>query len=196
MAACLQGRAGLPGTAWRPPASVPAGRLTPARPACLTARTCTGWRGRRAATSFPWIPFPPHQLVTSAAYFRRRACATGPETSPRRRARPPRRCHDRPHAGARAEMRLRRERAHRPRGEQCFAPLGMTKSRQVDRHEMRMFGESQPGGLESEYSLRPGAQQQGVIVAVPALRRSGSTSRRWFGTASRSIRSANCGVGR
>ena len=61
------------------------------------------------------------------------------------------------------------ELAHRPRGEQRVAALGMTESRQVDRHEMRVFGESQPGRLEGEQALRPRAQQQGVIVPVLAL---------------------------
>ena len=61
------------------------------------------------------------------------------------------------------------ELAHRPRREQRIAALGMTESRQVDRHQMRVFGEPQPGRLEGEQALRPRAQQQRVIVPVLAL---------------------------
>ena len=62
------------------------------------------------------------------------------------------------------------ELAHRPRREQRVAALGMTEPRQVDRHQMRVLGEPQPGRLEREQTLRPWAQQQGVIVAILALR--------------------------
>ena len=61
------------------------------------------------------------------------------------------------------------ELAHRPRREQLIAALGMTESRQVDGHQMRVLGEPRPGRLEGEQALRPRAQQQGVIVPVLAL---------------------------
>ena len=61
------------------------------------------------------------------------------------------------------------ELAHRPRREQRIATLGMTEPRQVDRHQMRVFGESRPHRLEREQALRPRAQQEGVIVPVLAL---------------------------
>ncbi len=61
------------------------------------------------------------------------------------------------------------ELAHRPRREQRVATLGMAEPGQVDRHQMGVFGEPDPGRVEREQALRPRAQQQGVIVAVLAL---------------------------
>jgi hypothetical protein len=62
------------------------------------------------------------------------------------------------------------ELAHRPRGQQRVPALGMTEPRQVDRHQMGAFGQPRPHRLEGEQAFRPRAQQQGVIVAVLALR--------------------------
>jgi hypothetical protein len=61
------------------------------------------------------------------------------------------------------------ELAHRARRQQRIAALGMTESRQVDRHQMHVFGEPQPGRLEREQALRPRTQQEGVLVAALAL---------------------------
>jgi hypothetical protein len=58
------------------------------------------------------------------------------------------------------------ERAHRPWRQQRVATLGMTEPRQVDRHQMGVFGEPRPGRFEGEQALRPWAQQQGVIAAL------------------------------
>ena len=61
------------------------------------------------------------------------------------------------------------ELAHRLRRQQHVAALGAPEPRQVDRHEMRPLGEPGPGRLEREQALRPRAQQEGVVVALPAL---------------------------
>ncbi len=63
------------------------------------------------------------------------------------------------------------ELAHSPRREQRVAALRMTKPRQVDRDQVRVFGESQPDRLEGEQTLRPRAQQQGVLVALLSQQR-------------------------
>ena len=61
------------------------------------------------------------------------------------------------------------ELAHRTRRQQLVAALGMTEPRQVDRHQMCLLGEAQPCRLECEQALRPGAQQENMILAVIAL---------------------------
>ena len=45
----------------------------------------------------------------------------------------------------------------------------MTEPRQVDRHQMGVFGQPRPGRFEGEQALRPRAQQQRVIVPALAL---------------------------
>src|SRR5579883_3233773 len=45
----------------------------------------------------------------------------------------------------------------------------MTEPRQIDRHQVGVFGQSRPDRLEREQALRPGAQQEGVIVAIRAF---------------------------
>src|SRR5580693_3195979 len=58
---------------------------------------------------------------------------------------------------------------HRPRREQLFATLGMSEPRQVDRHQVGVFGQPWPRWLEGEQALRPWTQQQCVVVALLAL---------------------------
>ncbi|HJY93865.1 MAG TPA: hypothetical protein VJ371_02875 [Streptosporangiaceae bacterium] len=59
--------------------------------------------------------------------------------------------------------------AHRPRGQQLIATLGTAEPRQVDGHQMGMFGQPLPYRHEGQQAFRPRAQQQGVILAVPAF---------------------------
>ena len=61
------------------------------------------------------------------------------------------------------------ELAHRPGGEQRVATFGVAEPRQIDRHQVRVFGESRPDRLEGEQALRPGTQQQGVVAPGLAL---------------------------
>jgi hypothetical protein len=61
------------------------------------------------------------------------------------------------------------ELAHRRRGQQRVAALGTTEPWQVDRHQMGTCGQPRPHGLERQQAFRPRAQQQGVILAVPAF---------------------------
>jgi hypothetical protein len=61
------------------------------------------------------------------------------------------------------------ELTHRARRQQLVATLGMTEARQVDRHQMRMLGQSRPHRLESQQALRPRAQQEGIITSLLAL---------------------------
>ncbi len=61
------------------------------------------------------------------------------------------------------------ELAHRPRRHQRVATLGMAEPGQVDRHQVRVFGEAEPRRLEGVQAFRPRAQQERVIVAVLAL---------------------------
>ena len=61
------------------------------------------------------------------------------------------------------------ELAHRPRGQQRIAALGMAEPRQVNRDQVRMLGQPRPHRLEGEQAFWPWAEHQRVIVAVLAL---------------------------
>jgi hypothetical protein len=58
---------------------------------------------------------------------------------------------------------------HRPGREQIVPAFGVTEPGQVDRDQVHVFGERGPGRRVREQALRPGAQQDGVRVAVLAL---------------------------
>jgi hypothetical protein len=57
------------------------------------------------------------------------------------------------------------ELAHRARRQERVAPLGMAEARQVDRDEMRVLSEAVPHLVEGMNALRPGAQEERVVVA-------------------------------
>ena len=61
------------------------------------------------------------------------------------------------------------ELAHRSRGHQGVAALGVAEPRQVDRHQMGLLGELPPDRLEGQQRLRPRTEQQCVVVVAPAL---------------------------
>jgi hypothetical protein len=50
------------------------------------------------------------------------------------------------------------ELAHRLRRQQRIAALGMTEPRQVDRHQVRVLGESRPRRLKGVQAFRPRTQ--------------------------------------
>ena len=50
------------------------------------------------------------------------------------------------------------EPSHRPRRQQRVATLGLAETGQVDRHQMRVLGESLPSRLEGEQALGPRTQ--------------------------------------
>ena len=156
----------------------PGGRRRGARTArCRSGRRPRSGGGQRCGTPPDRGPRPspsaphPARAERPRPRSRRRCFASGPDVRPRRRARPTCRCRGRRRAAPGACRSAETgdpndELAHRARREQLIASLGTTEPRQVDRHQVRLLGESRPGRLEREQALRPGAQQEGVIVPV------------------------------
>jgi hypothetical protein len=58
---------------------------------------------------------------------------------------------------------------HGARRQERVATLGMPEAGQVDGHEVRVLGEAAPHLVEGMKALRPGAQQERVIVTLLAL---------------------------
>jgi hypothetical protein len=61
------------------------------------------------------------------------------------------------------------ELAHRPRRQQRVPALGMPEPGQVDRHQMRVFGELRPGWRKRQEALGPGTEQERVIAFLLGL---------------------------
>ena len=61
------------------------------------------------------------------------------------------------------------ELAHRPRGQQRVAALGMPEPRQVHGHQVGMLREPPPDRLEGQQALRPRAEQEGMIGVPSSL---------------------------
>ena len=60
------------------------------------------------------------------------------------------------------------EPGHRLRGHERVTALGMTEPRQVDGHQAGLRGQPRPDRHEGQQTLRPRAEQQGVLAAVLA----------------------------